>query len=253
MKNRFFPTRRFLAVGLLAAIVTTTACNKFDNDEVPNTPSAALLSVNLVPDKTGVVLALSGSVLTNVPLAYSNFTGGYQSIYSGNRTFSSYGLSSSDSLDSTPFNFEQDKYYSAFVVGKGGDYQNVIVRDNFDSLSGSNGKAYLRYINAIPDASQPAVTVEAGGTNVVSENRAFASVSDFVEVTPGSVTVTANNGGNIKTSRSFPLEAKKVYTVLLMGVPGSTSADSVQVKYITNGLLNEDAPRAASASARSTN
>ena len=253
MKNLFFPTRRLFAICAVGALFLTTACNKLDHDDVPNTPAAALMSFNLVPDKTGVVLAISGNVLTSVPLSYTSYTGGYQSIYAGNRTFASYGITSSDTLASTPFNFEENKYYSAFVVGKGSAYQNVVVRDNFDSLSGSNGKAYVRYINAIPDASQPSVTIAANGSNVVSETRAFASVSDFVEVTPGPVSIAASNGGNINTARTITLEAKKAYTVLLVGVPGSASVDSVQVKFITNGELSADAQRTSAAAARSAN
>ena len=37
------------------------------------------------------------------------------------------------------------------------------------------------------------------------------------------------------------MEDKKVYTALLIGVPGSTdTATSVQIRYIENGKLSED-------------
>jgi hypothetical protein len=40
------------------------------------------------------------------------------------------------------------------------------------------------------------------------------------------------------TSRTVTLEKDKVYTVLLVGIPGQTdTTKSVQIKYIANGTL----------------
>ena len=139
-------------------------------------------------------------------------------------------------------NFETSKYYSVFLVGTDANLENLIVKDNIDSLS-VNGKAYVRYINAIPDASSSHVIIASGGSNAVNENASFKAVSEFVQIDPGQVSVSVNNGGTINASRTITLEKNVVYTVLLIGTPGGTGDKAVQVKYIANGVIESDAAR----------
>lgn len=253
MKSIFSSTRLSLAVAGIGIALFFSACNKFDDNDSNNTPVAGLMAFNLAPGKTAT-LTLGGNVITNSPLPFTNYTGGYLSIYPGNREFNAYDYSNGDTIATSTFNFEPNKYYSAFVVGSTGTYRNVIVRDNFDSLAASSDKAYVRYINAINDGSSPTVKISASGTDVFNQPAAFATVSDFKAVTPGSVDVVASNGSNINSSRTITLEGMKAYTVLLVGTPGATNADSVQVKFIANGTLTESAQQRASASsARSAN
>ena len=234
--------------GILLAGVLFTACNKSNFDNT-NPDVAALMAFNLSPDKP-VNLALSGNGLTNSPLAFTSYTGGYLSIYPGNRIFQSYDYTTGDSLATTSFTFEVKKYYSAFVLGSNGVYQHVIVNDNFDSLSGTSGKAYTRYINAIPGSVNAAVSITAGGTPV-NNNAAFASISEFSAVTPGDVIIAVSEGSSINVSRTITMEQKKVYTVLLL--PGANTADPAQIKYIVNGTLDDASGQRTSSSARSVN
>ena len=84
------------------------------------------MAFNLAPDKS-VVVGIDGSALTNSPLMFNSFTGNYLSIYPGNRSVESYDYSSGDSIAAASFDFTVKKYYSVFVVGAQGTYQNVIV------------------------------------------------------------------------------------------------------------------------------
>jgi hypothetical protein len=236
-----------LAAGLLFA-----ACNKSHNNDNANMPVAGLMAFNLSPDVSSGSFAISGNNLTPSPLAFNNFTGGYLSIYPGSRVLQSYNFNSGATLATTTFNFEASKFYSAFLVGADSSYQNVIVNDSLDSLS-SPSQSYVRYINAIPDASNPTVTIAVNGSNVVNDNAPFASVSQFTAVTPGSVTVHVTNGGTIETSRTITLDQAKVYTLLLTGKPGGTGDTAVQIKYITNGTVDQNAGKSSTASARSVN
>jgi hypothetical protein len=196
------------------------------------------MAFNLAPDKASVVVALSGSSLTNAPLAYTNYTGTYQRIYTGNREVKSYDYNTDSSFASANYNFEANKYYSLFVAGANGAYTNIVTLDNFDSLSSASGKTYVRYINAIPDSTQPTVTITANGTNVISTPAAFSSVSDFTAADPGQVTVAVKNNSTIDANRTISLEQGKVYTILLTGIPGATdTTKAVQIKYILNGSL----------------
>jgi Domain of unknown function (DUF4397) len=226
---------------VVAAGILFTACLKNKNDNA-NVPAAGVMAFNLAPDQESVVITLSGNSITYSPLGYTNFTGTYQPVYTGDRTVSSFDYPNNSPLATTGNNFEQDKYYSVFVIGIGNKYRNVVSTDNLDSLSGTGGNAYIRYVNAITDSvSTPAVTIAAAGNNVVNENATYASVSEFKAVTPGEVSITVNGGSTIAANRTITVEARKIYTVLLSGVPGATDdAKKVQIKFIQNGTITDD-------------
>ncbi len=236
MKFNSFSLRRnvIMAGAVLLSVGLFSACKK-DNGSNENIPAAGLMAFNLSTDKQTVNLTLSGNQLLNTPLGYTNYSGGYANIYTGERAVKSYGSQSDSALATTNFNFELNKYYSVFVVGNNGVYKNVIVRDDFDSLSSTSGKAYVRYINAIPDSTQPVVTITATGANVVSNSAAFGTVSSFNEVTAGSINIAAAGDDNIAASRTITVESGKAYTILLVGMPGATDGEkAVQIKYIQN-------------------
>lgn len=241
MKKVSLSLRRSLIAGCMiaAAAVLFVACKK-DRGDSPDIPGAALMAFNLAPDQQSVVITLSGNLLTHSPLGYTSYTGGYLNIYTGNRPVQSFDYPDSKPLATTEFNFEDDKYYSVFVVGANDSYRNVISVDNYDSLSATSGNAYIRYINGITDSvNTPVVTIAAGGNNVVNENAAYASVSEFKAVAPGEVSISAKNGA-IDASRTITVEQGKVYTVLLTGVPGATDDTKVQIRFIQNGTLTDD-------------
>lgn len=240
--KRFFSSIRTALVpvsGLLVIAVLLSACSKFDNDDNTNTPVAGLMSFNLAPDQAAVGIALGGNNLTNSPLAYTNYSGTYQRVFPGNREVESYDYVKDSTIAKVDYSFTTDKYYSLFVVGANGTYKNVITNDNFDSLVSKTGKAFVRYINAIPDSSLPAVTFAASGSNVINDIASFTVISDFKEIAAGNVEVKVSNNTTINATRTITLEQGKVYTILLTGIPGQTDATkAVQIKYITNGSVS---------------
>lgn len=238
VKTRF---RKF-GIGLLfivASGVLITACNKSDNDNI-DIPAAGLMAFNLAPDQPAVGIALSGNSINASPLGYTAFTGQYINIYPGNRSVEAYDFISNAGFTESNFNFEPDKYYSLFVVGADSVYKNIVVPDNFDSLSASNGKAYIRFVNAIPDSSQPVVKINSGATEAVNEAAPFTKVSSFVAVNPGSINIEIKNGGNISATRTIEVADKKAYTILFAGQPGELNNDkSIQIRFIQNGTLTD--------------
>lgn len=241
MKSFFSSIRMALipVTGLLAIAVLFSACSKFDNDDNSRTPVAGLMSFNLAPDQVAVGIALGGNNLTNSPLAYTNYSGTYQLVFPGNREVESYDYVKDSTITKVEYSFTADKYYSLFVVGANGIYKNVITNDNFDSLSSTTGKAFVRYINAIPDSTTPAVTFAVNGSNVISDNASFGGVSEFKEIATGNVEVKVSNNTTINANRTIALEQGKVYTILLTGLPGQADATkAVQIKYITNGSVS---------------
>jgi len=229
-------------LGILSAAVLFTACLKDKDDNNTDIPAAGLMAFNLAPDQESIAITLSDNWLTQQPLGYTSYNGVYQNIYTGNREVTSYDYPATDPLATVNHNFEDSLYYSLFVVGYDDNYRNVIVTDNFDSLSASSGKAYVRYINAVADSvNASAVTIAKGGSNVVSDNASFGHVSDFTAVDPGEISVAIKQGSAIDASRNITVEEKKVYTVLLIGVPGATDENKkVQIRFVNNGTLTDE-------------
>lgn len=229
-------------VAVVVAGVLFSACLKDNDGDNSQIPAAGLMAFNLAPDQQSLVIRLSGNSLTNSPLAYQSFTGVYQNIYTGNRSVGAFDYLASNPLVTTNHSFEQGKYYSLFVVGLDNKYKNVISTDNFDSLSASSGKAFVRYINAVTDSVNTAnVTITSGGASVVNDNAAYATVSEFKEVAPGEITIAVKSNNGVDVNRTISVEAKKVYTILLSGVPGETDEKSkVQIKFVTNGTLTDE-------------
>lgn len=203
-------------------------------------PVAGLMAFNLALDKESIGITLSGQNLTNFPLPYTDYTGGYLGVYAGNRDVASYDFDSRTTLATTSQLFADSANYSLFVVGANGFYRNLIVKDNLDSLPSTTGEAFVRYINAIADSTkQPLITISSSGTNVFSNNAPFATVSDFKGIAPGDISVNVNSGSAINSSRTITVEQGKIYTILLVGIPGQAdSTKAVQIKFIQNGAVS---------------
>lgn len=230
-KNKFI-------YALAATVFLLSACKK----EMPvnNTPVSGLMVINLVPDKSAVDFIMSGNYLTNSPLAYTNYSETYLSVYSGNRRVA-LGLPNTDSTVSrTDYVFEPSKFYSVFAMGANGNYRNLVLNDNIDSLSATSLHAFVRYVNAVPDSSKADVSIAQNGNNILNANASFATASDFTSVNPGDLTVTVS-GENYSVNRTISVEKDKVYTVMLIGIPKATdTAKAVQIKYILNGTVNSN-------------
>jgi len=239
MKKLFFLLRNNAVVlaGFLATMFLFSACKKTD---AVHQPVAGLMAFNLIPDKESIGVAISSQSLTNSPLLYTSYTGGYLGVYAGNRDITTYDFNSRTTLAATSQLFADSTNYSVFALGANGSYHNLIVKDNLDSLSSTTGQAFVRYVNAIADSTkQPLVTISSNGTDVFNNNAPFATVSDFKGITPGNVSVKVINESAINSSRTITLEQGKIYTVLLVGLPDQTdSSKAVQIKFIQNGTIS---------------
>jgi Domain of unknown function (DUF4397) len=240
MKKTFFLLRT-CAIPFSAFILSTFVLNscKKTVDTGMQAPVSGLMAFNLVPDKASIGVAVSGQSLTNFPLLYTSYTGGYLGIFSGNRQVTSFDFNSGTTLATTTQNFADSGRYSVFALGANGVYRNVVVNDNLDSLPSTTGEAFVRYVNGIADSTmQPMVTISSGATDVFNTNAPFATVSGFKSVTPGDVSINVTNEAAINASRTITLEKDKIYTILLTGLPNQTdSTKAVQIKFIQNGAV----------------
>ncbi|MES2371550.1 MAG: DUF4397 domain-containing protein [Bacteroidota bacterium] len=240
MKKLFSSMRiSMLAIGAaLSVVLLLSSCKKSDTTG-NDIQVAGLMAFNLAVDKPGITITLSNNALIQGSIPYTGYTGGYYNIYPGNRTVQAFDITNTGtSITNSTHTFDAKKYYSLFVVGANNVYSNVVVLDNYDSLSATNGQAYVRFINAIPDSSNPRVNITANSTTVYDAPAHYATVSQFTQVAPGQITISTSNDGSIQTSRTITVEQKKAYTILLIGKPGETdAARAVQIKFIENGTL----------------
>ena len=236
---KFNNVNLFAIAGLFAATLFLGACKKDNAGDNVRTPAAGLMAFNLTADKASVGYTLSGNSLTNAPLGYNNYTGAYLPVFTGSREVRTFDFATGSTLAITNNEFKDSLYYSAFLLGNNGNYRNVVMNDNIDSLNSFTGKAWVRYINAIPDSSvNPIITIGAGGEDVINESAAYAKVSDFKLVSAGPVNTAVNNGGTISANRVITLEQNKIYTVLFTGLPDQTdSTKAVQIRFISNGTI----------------
>jgi hypothetical protein len=227
--------------GLFLVLLLFSACKKqdFSNGQVP--PASGLMAFNLSPDQAAVGFDVASNRLTNSPLGYTNFTGVYLPIYPSNSEIRAFDFYSGSTLAFSSGNFADSGYYSTFLLGANGNYRNLIVEDKLAPLTATTGKAWVRYIDAIPDSvSNPVISATAGGDNTISDTTHYASVSDFVQVTAGQVNVSINNGSTISANRTITLDENKVYTLLFVGIPAATdSTKAVQIRFIQNGSVTQ--------------
>lgn len=234
--NFSFSKAMFIAVAAIGLSAFISSCTKgLDNGRNDN-PAAGLMVLNLAPDQNAVGVALSGGLVTNMPLGFTSFNGTYQSVYTGQREIAVYDYSTDSVIIKSNFEFQDKEKYSLFVTGNKGVYSTVVVKDEVDSTASAE-KAYLRFINAVPDSADPVVTITAGDNKVFDAASAFNTVSAFSAVNEGDVTVSIS-GVNINASRTISLQKGGVYTALVIGDPAKTDTTSkIQIRYIQNGVV----------------
>jgi len=238
MKSKFFRSvGKELFILLLFFATAFSACQK--NNNVTNPTTSGLMALNLIPESaTPVLFGISNTSLTSIPLSYTNYTGSYLSVNSGNMAVVLYNANSQAVLATTNFLFQPQKYYSAFAIGANGNYENIITDDHLDSLPTTTGNAFVRFINAIPDSLNPLVTIALNGTNVVNEAAPFGTVSNFTGITPGDISLKVNNDSTISVSRTITVAKNSVYTILISGITNTTDTTyAVKINYIQNGMI----------------
>ncbi len=239
MKPYFSISRKFMLGGMLALTALFSACLK-DDDNHPQPDAAGFMAFNLVTDQPGIGVALSGNTVGSL-LPYMSYTGGYVRIYPGKRSTDAFAANSNNTLATTTYTYEPDKYYSLFVIGLKDHYENVIVDDGLDTLNASKGTSYVRYINAINGKDAVNVTFANDTSELYAEQADFGKVSPFIALEKGAVSISIKDGTKTEKSRTIELEDQKAYTLLLAGDSDSDEpSDSLQIRYIVNGTLTLD-------------
>lgn len=227
---------RLTILAIAFAAILLSACSKNDNDDFESPPSAGLMLFNLSPDKPSIGFTISGRQLGNSALGYTNYSGIYLPIFAASRELRSFDVNNGASIVASIHTFADSSYYSAFLVGSSGNYRNVVVKDDYTTVVPVAGKSWVRYINAVTDTVNTANVTVAGTT----EAAAFATVSDFKQVNAGEVSVGIT-AETFNANRTFTFAENKIYTILLVGQPGSTDPLlAPQIKFIENGTATNN-------------
>jgi hypothetical protein len=148
---------------------------------------------------------------------------GYQSVPVGEYTVAMRGAgapASSKPVLSTTVNVAAGKTYTVAGMGPASGLRLQILQDR---LTTPRGKALVRIIQA--SLQQHKVTVTAG-TKALAHSLAFASVTSYQTVTPGTWNVRAA-GETGSASQSIKLAAGTIHTLVVLDDPGHLSIDNL--------------------------
>ena len=196
-----------------AGIVALSSCSKSNSSSGSN---AKVMYTNGCVGAASTSLTVNGSTLSNASSVAYLGNSGYHSVASGPASMSS-TLTGVGMLGSLSTTLNANASYSVFDCGTVLKDTLVIVADNLPSTSGSY--AYARVVNVSSDTTATAITGAAGNT-VVGTGVAYGAASAFVQVAPGSYSLTAlnvNKPGNLATLTNVQLNGGKIYTLVYSG------------------------------------
>lgn len=131
--------------------------------------------------------------------------------------------SSSETKLSKQFSFDANKGYSLFIIGRAGKTEGT---DKFDILqvedelkAPATDKALIRFINLSPDA--PALNLHEKGKDAIISDKAYKSVSAFVEVEARKyIFDLKDKTTNLSKAEMAEVDIKKggIYTIIAKGL-----------------------------------
>jgi hypothetical protein len=210
-----------------AALFSMFSCQKTSS----SSSNAQVMFVNGCVGATSTSLTVNGASLSNASAIAYLGNSGYQSATVGTGTISA-TLTGVGSLGSVTATLAAGASYSVFECGTVLADSIILITDTLPTSSSTY--AYVRLVNTSSDTSATAITGAVGST-VVGYNVAYASASAFVEVTPGTSSITAfniNEPGNVATLSGVQLNAGQIYTLMYSG--NSNQSVGFKQKLINN-------------------
>jgi hypothetical protein len=188
-----------------------------------STATTSVQVINVSPDAGTINFFLSGNLKTTSPVAYGN-SSSYFSTVAGNQTGEVKSATTGVSLASNPVSIASDSYYSVFVMGQAltNNINYTIVQDKLNRPT--EGKAKIRFVHAVSAAPQVNLLLNS---NVIFSAKAFKSVSDYTEITPGTYSIRATSSDitsvGVTTAFNQTFENGKIYTIIFKGAVGATT------------------------------
>ena len=201
-----------ITASLFVCIVLMGSCTKTNSTFT----GSGVLYANGCVGATSTSLTVNGANLPNAAAIPYLGSSGYQNAASGTVTISGV-LNGVGSLGSLTATLNANQNYSVFDCGSVLADSLVLVTDTFPASTG--GYAYARLVNVSSDTSATSITCAVGNT-LVGSNVAYGAASGFVQVTPGSYSITAfnvNEPANVATLSGVQLNAGQICTLMYSG------------------------------------
>ncbi|MFD0750723.1 DUF4397 domain-containing protein [Mucilaginibacter calamicampi] len=125
--------------------------------------------------------------------------------------------------------------YTLFVTGLRADTSITGIFTTDTSSTSTPGRGKIRFVNASPRS--PGLDVIANGTTAFT-NRAYKSVSKFIEMAPGSYEFKISPAGSplnvLKTLPQVSIQDGKLYTIYSYGIAGRVDSAAFGAGVIAN-------------------
>jgi len=234
---------RFLKpfTGLVLAALALIAINGCDSNDDSNpmasspAPTTKIRVIHASYDAPPVDVAVDGSVA--IPsLAYGQ-SSGYAEVPAGTRNIkvTPAGLSAPVVIGADLF-FEANKEYTVYAVNQLDSIKAVISEDMRDV---NPSKAKVRFVHASPDAPAVDIKLLTGSGPAVFADRAFETVSDYIEVDGGSYSfavTAANKTDEVVILDPVTVQNGQVYTIIARGTLGDAAYPFTTQVFIDNDL-----------------
>ncbi|MBX0332660.1 DUF4397 domain-containing protein [Pontibacter sp. HSC-14F20] len=191
----------------------------------------------LAPTSGGIVTGLSygGTAVFPASYGYANVSGGSYNLQIIDTTSA---RGSADVVSNAPVNLNNGATYSAFLIGKAGAFETLLVQDELPVPN--NAKAYIRFVNVMVDAptnfdvkAVRKATVETPETVItVGTNIAYKGNTAYVEIEPGTYDFPIYAAGSetpYTTMTGVAPTGGRVYTLYTRGDYTLTPATSNRV------------------------
>jgi len=217
----------FGLIGLAAPAASAAVAGSASATAPASSPVGWLRLAHLSPNTPAVDVYLysfgNPSALVVVKHVTYGTVSAYQPVKVGEYTVAMRGAgapASSKPVLSTTVNIAEGKTYTVAGMGPASGLRLQILRDR---LTTPRGKALVRVIQA--SLQQHKVTVTAG-SDVLAQSLAFASVTSYQVVSPGTWKVRAA-GETGSATQSIHLAADTIHTLVILDDPGKLSIDNL--------------------------
>ncbi|HKG08283.1 MAG TPA: DUF4397 domain-containing protein [Pedobacter sp.] len=204
---------RILNVFLLCALFLAS-CSKESDTSIPVSPFVSI--INTSPTLGTYLVYVNGAKVITSGLPFGGVIP-YRQANTGDATFKFTTESSTESVLTKTFPLAENTAYSLFLIGKDAQMDALLIKDNVGTTS--TEKAFIRFINLVPDAPDFDLTLPAGDT--LATKRGYKKASEFIPVDPKtySFSIKDNITGAVKTTLADQvLTVGKYYTVIARGL-----------------------------------
>jgi len=222
---------------MLVAVLTVSAVLTSCSKDFDNTPAPAVSGLNVihaVPTTELFDFYVNNTRGNNQNFSFTQKLG-YFNLYSGSSKISVTKKGNATALASENFNFQPERGYSLFVIGKVDSLKFLMVKDSV-SLPAS-GKANIRFVNASPDAPALNLALSTGTTDLVTD-KAYRQYSEFTTIDAApKVTLTAKNKttGAVEASLAdVKIESGRTYTIWAKGLKAVTDSTKLGLAIFTH-------------------